>query len=537
MNQVEYLEPSLAQVVERIGAGYVTVVAAPRGTEIPVSGPAIHDPLSGAPPRPGSMVLLVGLTAGTPGAARVLRGLGGAAAAVLRSDAASAAPLAEAAAEAGVALVALESAMSWSHLHTLVEDTVPLGENLVAVPGRDLGSVAVPGRDLGSVSVGDLNALVNVIAETLDRPVGIVDTQWRLLAYSAVPGQVNDDLQRDVIMHRVVPARNAPRETRRLLLTTGRALRFLTNAPYDTAEYTIWRVGAGIRNGLEPLGMLWVLEGRDQLPDDRLVLVEEFARLAAVHLLRARTARSVDRERRGELVGQALDGTNPRAACRRLGLDPDSGIAVLAVAETADGNGPSGEHLLDGVATYFDAYRRSAACVLRDDTVYCLMPTPDLAVLREIASDLTRRLSPRRRPVVAVGGRGSADDLPRSRRQADLVLAALRGSGTAVATIDDVRAAATLIEVGSLLDDHPGLLLHEEDPASGDVADSALAWIECHGDVRAAARRLGVHPNTLRYRIRRLAAGGLDLADPDTRLVTWLRLRLRRGGPGPAGQE
>ncbi|MEV8636789.1 helix-turn-helix domain-containing protein [Streptosporangium sp. NPDC051023] len=524
MNQVEYLEPSLAQVVERIGTGYVTVVAAPRGLEVPIAGPAIHDPLSTAPPRAGAMVLLVGLTAGTPGAAQTIRGLAGAAAAVLRSDAASAAPLAEAAAEAGVALVTLESAMSWSHLHTLVEDAVLLGDSLVTAPSRDLGSVPV----------GDLNALVNAVAETLDRPVGIVDTQWRLLAYSAVPGQVNDDLQRDVILNRVVPAKNAPRETRRLLLTSGRALRFLTNAPYDTAEYTIWRVGAGIRSGPEPLGMMWVLEGRDQLSDDKLVLVEEFARLAGAHLLRARTARTVERERRGELVGQALDGRDPRTACRRLGLDPDSGVAVLAVAELSAGDTPLGEHLLDGVATYFDAYRRTAACVLRHDTVYCLMPTPDLAALREIASDLTRQLGLRRRLAAAVGGRVSADDLPRSRHQADLTLAALRASGTAVATIDEVRAAATLIELRSLLDERPGLLLHEADPAPRDVTDSVLAWIECHGDVRAAALRLGVHPNTLRYRIRRLAANGLDLTDPDTRLVTWLRLRLGYREPGPA---
>ncbi|GAA3071495.1 helix-turn-helix domain-containing protein [Streptosporangium carneum] len=526
MEQVEYLEPSLAQVIERIGASYVTVVAAPRGTEVPIAGPAIHDPLSPAPPRPGAMALLVGLTADAPGAARTIRGLTGVAAAVLRSDAASAAPLAAAAAGAGVALVALESAMTWSHLHTLVEDAVLLGDSMVATPSRDLGSVPV----------GDLNALVNVVAETLDRPVEIVDTQWRLLAYSAVPGQVNDDLQRDVILNRTVPAKNAPRETRRLLLTSGRALRFSTGAPYDTAEHPIWRVGVGVRSGPEPLGMLWVLEGRDQLSDDRLVLVEEFARLAGAHLLRARAARTVDRERRGELVGQALDGRRPRSACRRLGLDPDSGIAVLAVAEPVGGDDPLGEHLLDGVATYFDAYRRPAACVLRDDTVYCLMPTADLATLREVAADLVRRLGLRRRLVAAVGGRVGADALPRSRRQADLALAVLRASGATVATIDEVRAAATLTELRSLLDDHPDLLLREADPVPPDAEDSVLAWIECHGDVRAAARRLGVHPNTLRYRIRRLAADGFDLTDPDTRLTTWMRLRLRHAGPDPAAQ-
>lgn len=523
MEQVEYLEPSLAQVIERIGSDYVSVVAAPRGTEVPIAGPAIHDPLSAAPPRPGAMVLLVGLTAETPGAAETIRRLTGAAAAVLRADEEGAAPLAEAAAEAGVALVALRAAMSWSHVHTLVEDAVLLGDSLVAVPNRDLGSV----------SVGDLGALVNAIAETLDRPVGIVDTQWRLLAYSAVPGQINDALQRDVILNRAVPAGNAPRETRRLLLTSDRALRFRTGAPYDDVDHRIWRIGAGIRGGPEPLGMLWILEGREQLAADRLVLVEEFARLAGAHLLRMRTARSVDRERRGELVGQALDGKDPRKACHRLGLDPDSGIAVLAVAEVVPGDSPLGEHLLDGVATYFDAYRRSAACVLRGDTVYCLVPAPDLAALRDIASHLTLRLGLRRRLAAAVGGRVSADDLPRSRHQADLTLAALRASGATAATIDDVRAAATLIELRSLLDDHSGLLLHEADQSLSDVTDSVLAWIECHGDIRAAAQRLGVHPNTLRYRIRRLTANGLDLTDPDTRLITWLRLRLRHEGPSP----
>nr|WP_055504819.1 helix-turn-helix domain-containing protein [Nonomuraea pusilla] len=526
MNQVEYLEPSLAQVIERIGTDYVTVVAAPNGVDVPISGPAIHDPLSAAPPKPGAMVLLVGLAPETPGAARTIRRLTGAAAAVMRSDAADAAPLAEAAAEAGVALIALRVAMSWSHLHTLLEDAVLLGDSLVAAPSRDLGSVPA----------GDLNALVNAIAETLDRPAAIVDTQWRLLAYSAVPGQANDDLQRDVILSRTVPARNAPQETRRLLLTSHRALRFHTGPPYDDDEHRIWRIGAGIRGGPEPLGMLWVLEGDEQLSADKLVLVEEFARLAAAHLLRVRRARTLDRERRGELVGQALDGRDPRTACHRLGLDPGAGIAVLAVAELVAGDVPLGEHLLDAVATYLDAYRRSSACVLRGDTVYCLMPAQDLAALREVASDLTRRLGLRRRLAAGVGGRVGADDLPRSRRQADLALAVLRASGATVATIDEVRAAATLVELRSLLDDHPDLLLHEADPALRDGEESVLAWIECHGDVRAAARRVGVHPNTLRYRIRRLAGNGLDLTDPGTRLVTWLRLRLRDGEPGSSAQ-
>jgi DNA-binding PucR family transcriptional regulator len=45
------------------------------------------------------------------------------------------------------------------------------------------------------------------------------------------------------------------------------------------------------------------------------------------------------------------------------------------------------------------------------------------------------------------------------------------------------------------------------------------------GDVRAAAERLTVHPNTLRYRVRRaVAVGGLRLRDPRARLVHHLQL-------------
>jgi len=44
-----------------------------------------------------------------------------------------------------------------------------------------------------------------------------------------------------------------------------------------------------------------------------------------------------------------------------------------------------------------------------------------------------------------------------------------------------------------------------------------------------------VHPNTFRYRLRRLAeVGGLDLTDADARFAAMLQLRLRPP-PAPRG--
>ena len=61
------------------------------------------------------------------------------------------------------------------------------------------------------------------------------------------------------------------------------------------------------------------------------------------------------------------------------------------------------------------------------------------------------------------------------------------------------------------------------------LARTLLAWLESAGDANAAARRLHVHPQTIRYRLRQ-ASGlfGDALADPDARFRLLLALRVRR---------
>jgi hypothetical protein len=66
------------------------------------------------------------------------------------------------------------------------------------------------------------------------------------------------------------------------------------------------------------------------------------------------------------------------------------------------------------------------------------------------------------------------------------------------------------------------------------LARTLLAWLESAGDANAAARRLHVHPQTIRYRLRQVSGlFGDALTDPDTRFRLLLALRVRRllGGP------
>lgn len=67
-------------------------------------------------------------------------------------------------------------------------------------------------------------------------------------------------------------------------------------------------------------------------------------------------------------------------------------------------------------------------------------------------------------------------------------------------------------------------------PSQADrLARTLLAWIESAGDANAAARRLQVHPQTIRYRLRQVSElFGDALTDPDARFRLLLALRVRR---------
>ncbi|HEV7712852.1 MAG TPA: helix-turn-helix domain-containing protein, partial [Asanoa sp.] len=59
------------------------------------------------------------------------------------------------------------------------------------------------------------------------------------------------------------------------------------------------------------------------------------------------------------------------------------------------------------------------------------------------------------------------------------------------------------------------------------LVDTLRTWLDAFGDAVAAATAMYVHPNTFRYRLRRVAEiGPVDLHDPDARFAAMLELRL-----------
>lgn len=57
------------------------------------------------------------------------------------------------------------------------------------------------------------------------------------------------------------------------------------------------------------------------------------------------------------------------------------------------------------------------------------------------------------------------------------------------------------------------------------LVETLRAWLGTIGDVAAASAAMYVHPNTFRYRLRRLTqVSGIDLSDPQQRFAAMLQL-------------
>jgi DNA-binding PucR family transcriptional regulator len=66
--------------------------------------------------------------------------------------------------------------------------------------------------------------------------------------------------------------------------------------------------------------------------------------------------------------------------------------------------------------------------------------------------------------------------------------------------------------------------LRAQDPA---LAATLRIYLDSFGDIAAAAQSLQVHPNTVRYRVRRIEKLlSTSLADPEVRLLFSLGLRV-----------
>ncbi|MGW1051422.1 PucR family transcriptional regulator [Streptomyces sp. NPDC002521] len=248
---------------------------------------------------------------------------------------------------------------------------------------------------------------------------------------------------------------------------------------------------------------IWALFGR-------------YAEAVAAAYREASAELALQREARRSALAEALftgalaDRTTPWEAARQLGL-PERGPYAVVAASVPD----PGQEPLSGIEA---ALRRSGVA-----SVWRLLPDEQIGLVslgHRDAETVSLRALRRRRARVGVSPRfDSLRDTPQALRFARLALAGLPGDGPGLTRFDDsplaMLVAAAPAEASRLVEVSLGPLLALPEAERARLLQTLGHWFASGGVAAGAAERLFVHPNTVRYRLRRIEElTGRALTDP-----------------------
>ncbi|PXY27909.1 PucR family transcriptional regulator [Prauserella muralis] len=502
----------LVTVLGSYGARLATAAEAP-GAEL--RSVAMHDPTA-----PGPTVGDAFLAVGVPSLREAVDLAVGARAAVLlaRTGDEPERDVLATARDHGLAVVLLDRGTPWNQVAAVVYGLV--------LEGRETESGRGP---------SDLFALADTIAAAVGGPVTIEDPLSRVVAYSSLQ-QDADPARLDTILGRRVPDQVRALFDERGVFSHLAASDEPLYVPSVPELGLRGRTVAAVRAGKELLGSVWVTCAAP-LEAARTRVLAEGAHTIALHLLRSRVSADLERQVESELVIQLLEGTpDATAVLAKLGLPPRQ-LRVIALQAHAPDERNAAILLAFERATTGFGWSRPGRSTLFGNTVYTVLPCDDdVAPAHRWLRDLDRALPGHVTISAGIGGAATPGDIPASRQEADesLALHSGRPAGPAVSydeAWDEIllQRLRTAASAGRLPSRGPiaELARHDRDHATG-YLPTLRAWLEGQGDLNAAAAGLGVHPNTIRYRLRKMTeVAHLQLDDPRKRLAMLITLAIQ----------
>lgn len=415
----------------------------------------------------------------------------------------------------GVAVLVVDPAVSWSQLAGVVYGLV--------LEGRETESGRGP---------TDLFALADSLAGAVGDAVIIEDRLSRVLAYSGMRQDADQARSATILGRRASDRLRALFEARGVFahLAVSDEPLFVEE---DPEHGLTGRMVVAVRAGRELLGSVWVTCARPLSGAPRTALVDG-ARTVALHLLRSRASADLERQVESDLVIRLLEGTADAATVvSQLGL-PQGPMRVIAVHAHVEAEWHAALLLAFEWATTGFGWSRPGRSALSGNSLYTVLPGEQVAAARQWVAALRAGLPAQVTVSAGIGGPATAADLPAGRQEADECLALHEAR-----TLDGVAADGVLPAYDESWDDILVQRLRAaaragRTPARGPVAElrrhdrehatsyvaTLRAWLEAQGDPVAAAERLGVHPNTVRNRVRRMVeVTALDLDDARKRLA------------------
>ncbi|MFG3618374.1 PucR family transcriptional regulator [Nocardia sp. NPDC047654] len=295
------------------------------------------------------------------------------------------------------------------------------------------------------------------------------------------------------------------------------------------------------------LGAIWLQEGGRPFKPDAAEILRGAAAIAGRLISRSLDAPTTEALLIRRLFGASGPVIDAAAVVNALDLPTTGPAAVIGFALMAGERAPGVEPAAVGGVLRLRAcsFRGDSVTTTIGDRVYVLLPgyrsaQAVTAWTRQLIEQLEakRALSLRAAIACPVPDLGRVAD---ARAEVDRVLArTFAASGSRVTTLAEARTAVLLGETLDLIgartelhDPRLRALFDYDRKHSASLRDSVETYLREHGDVRDAAAALRVHPNTLRYRLRRVEdILGMNLDDPADRLLLQIQLALHRR-PGP----
>ena len=518
----------LGQLLLALDRTMVSLVEAPRGLDIPVGSVALvdaDDVRLGLAVGPGSADLFFLLGVSDAEAVRWIASQpGGVPAAIFVKEPSPAAV--KRAAAIGIAVVAVEPRARWELLYRLVNHAF-----------EHHGDRGDPRYDSGT----DLFGLAQSIADRTHGMISIEDEASHVLAYSASSDEA-DELRRLTILGRAGPPEHLEWIGQWGIFDALRSSADVVRVAERPELGLRPRLAAGIhlphvpKGGSGFAGTIWLQQGSAPLADDVEEILRGGAVLAARIMSRLAAAPSTHTVRVQELLGLTAGApeipgmSEISAIARELGITVDGRAALIGFAGV-DASVPA-----DVIALSASAFRADAQVASAGERVYVLLPKTSgsssvTSWVRGVVAALRRELGVSLRAVIATPLTGLAGAAA-MRAEVDRVFDSAERHPGAIGQVSSLEAARTTVlldEIVSQVAGQPRLIdprvrqLRDQDPM---LADTLQAYLDGFGDIAAVAQRLHVHPNTVRYRVRRiekLLSTSLD--DPDDRLVLALGLR------------